>query len=288
MMARESITLRMHPSPAFVFSIILFGLMMFFIGYIILNSARIHASVFASSSSGGAVPATQFESIISNTFITVSASGTEISNPDEALIYVFLNSTGSSFSSAVENLSSGAELLNSTLMPLLGGNTSLIRTLYYRVYTPPECMNITPYYYPKPYYCIQPLSPKIYIASEYILVTIPDIVNVNQALMKISTIPGIGISDVSSTLSNQKQTMMMQEALALAMYNATSQAQAVAGSGVQLKTQNISISGGYVIYPYMTNGGGVFASAASYSGNQTFFPGTATITKNVYVIFRTI
>ncbi|MGA3021168.1 MAG: SIMPL domain-containing protein, partial [Candidatus Micrarchaeales archaeon] len=266
-MARLDMNLRRRNlPPAFVFTIVLFGLGMFFIGYIALNSARINMSIFRVSTNVGAA---QFESVTSNASITVSASGKVTSDPDEALIYLFLNATGNTVSSAVNNLSSSAKTLNSTLMPLLGENTSLIRTLYYRVYSPAECMNVSPYYYPKPYYCIPPLSPKIYVASEYLLVTLPDVDNVDQAIMEVSAIQGTGISDVSSTLSSQKQTTMMQEALVLAMDNATSQAQTVAGSGAQLKVKNISINSGYITYPYMMNGGGVFASASSYSGNQT-------------------
>jgi uncharacterized protein YggE len=299
-MARANTTSKRNLFPTFFFAIVVAILAILFIGYIGMNVARIQTSFAAASTNkgatpsenGGAIPSMnegviQTISTISNASITVSASGSVTSDPDEALIYLFLNSTGSSFSSAVENLSSVAEMLNSTLMPLLGGNASLIRTLYYKVYTPPSCVNVTPYYYPKPYYCIQPLSPKIYVASEYLLVTLPNVSNVNQALMDISKITGIGISDVSSMLSSQKQMIMMQEALAFAMDNATSQAQAVAGSGVQLKTQNISITSGYLVYPYLASGEGALASTALYSGNQTFFPGTATITKNVNVVFRT-
>jgi uncharacterized protein YggE len=212
--------------------------------------------------------------------ITVSASGSLSANPAQATISLFLNATGSSSASAVSNLSAITGKLNATLTPFIKGNSSMIQTLSYNVYPTTNCTNFpTPYpvYPTTTIYCTSPR--KFYIASEYLLVTIPDASNADPALLGLSAINGVNVNNVAAQLSTQQQASLSQQALTLALSNATSQAQALAGSR-QISVMNITVQNSNIYYPVS----GVFAAARA-SSNQTFFPGRATVTKSVYVVF---
>ena len=245
------------------FTIIIIAVMFLFIGYIMWSASPLHGSV-----------------------ITISASGSVTSNPSQSGISLFLNATGNTSAAAVANLSVVTGRLNATLAQFLEGNTSLIQTQSYNVYHVTSCNNST--YYP-PVYPLPPIystttiycpSPRdFYIASEYVLVTIPNSASTNAALIGLSGIKGVYINEVSAELSQQQQAGMSQQALTLALNNATSQAQALAG-GRQLIIVNITVQNSY-FYP-----GPVFAGSA-LSSNQTFFPGRATVTKSIYVVFST-
>lgn len=213
--------------------------------------------------------------------ITISASGSVTANPTQGTIYLFLNATGSTSASAVANLSVITGIINATLMPFLNGNSSMIQTQSYDVYPTISCSNST--YYPYPYTTtICPSPRRFYLATEYLLVTIPNIGDVNAALVGLSGINGVSIDNVASKLSPQQQTSLSQQALSIALNNATSQAQVLLTSGQHLTIRNITVQNNYVYYPVA----GVF-SAANAASNQTFFPGRATVTKSIYVVFST-
>ncbi len=242
------------PSARFLIFPILISLALAFVGYAILQGAPQHLSL-----------------------ISVSASGSVSAVPSEAQIYVVLNATGANAASAVSNLSAIAAALNTTLLPFLNGNASAIQTQSYNVYPASNC---TPIYYPiyPSTTTICPSQRRFYSAIESLLITLPQASSASAAISGISRIGGVSISDASAKLSAQQQTSLSQQALTLAIQNATSQATALS-SGAILHVQNITVQNGYIYYPY-----GVF-SAANAASNQTFFAGTATVTKNIYVVF---
>ena len=243
------------PSARFLIFPILISLALAFVGYAILQGAPQRLSL-----------------------ITVSASGSVSAVPSQAQMTLFLNATGATAAGAVSNLSAIAGSLNTTLLPFLNGNASAIQTQSYNVYPASNC---TPTYYPSypstTTICPSPL--RFYKASEYLLVTLPEASSTDSAVSALSAIGGISISGISAKLSAQQQSGMQQQALSLAIANATGQASALS-DGRQVTVQNITVQNGYVYYPY-----GVF-SAASAASNQTFFAGRATVTKSIYVVFN--
>jgi uncharacterized protein YggE len=244
------------PSVRFLIFPILIALSLAFIGYAILQGAPQRLSL-----------------------ITVSASGSVSAVPSQAQMTLFLNATGATAAGAVSNLSAIAGSLNTTLLPFLNGNASAIQTQSYNVYPASNC---TPAYYPA-YPLTTTICPspfRFYKASEYLLVTLPEASSTDSAVSALSAIGGISISGISAKLSAQQQSGMQQQALSLAIANATGQASALSG-GRQVTVQNITVQGGYVFYPNY----GTF-SAASAASNQTFFVGRATVTKSIYVVFN--
>lgn len=235
-------------------AVLFLGIAVLFWGYSLLQSAPQHKLV-----------------------VTVSATGTVTAVPAQAVIYLYANATGDTFAGAAANLSSEISALNSTLMPLVGNNSSRIQTTSYSIYAPGPCYNITPNYYPR-FYCRPVYSPTFFVATESVAVTLPDSGVANQALEGLSAVPGVTVSNVAAQLSPVQKRIVDQQALSLAMSNATAQAEALAG-GESLSVVNISISG--YVYPVY----GVSASASKV-GNQTFYPGTTTVTKSVFVVFR--
>jgi uncharacterized protein YggE len=243
------------------FTIIIIAVVLLFVSFIVWSQRPSHQSM-----------------------ITISASGTVTANPTQSSLYLFLNGTGNTSASAVANLSVVTGRLNSTLEPYLNGNSSLIQTQSYNVYPTNNCTRI----YPGPVYPVVYPTTTIYcnstrtfyVASESVTVTIPNIGSTDAAITGLSEIKGIYISEVSAKLSAQQQTNMSQRALTLALSNATAQAQALAG-GKGVSIVNITVQNTY-FYPL-----GVFSAAAVAASNQTFFAGTASVTKNVYVVFST-
>ncbi len=218
--------------------------------------------------------------------IKITSSGTVTAVPSEASVYMYLNGTGATSAAAVANLSSIAGTLNQTLMPLLNGNLSDMQTLSYNVYVPGECpTNATPYYYYKPYYCIPPGGAKFYVAAESLLVTIPNSTNINGAISKIAQVAGVGVGSVSAKISDSQQAALGQQALTLALANATSQAKSLAGSGVQVSVINITVNNGGYFYPVYATGGGVASSANASKNQSSFFVGTVDVTRSVSVVF---
>ena len=257
-MAKTELNVNVNP-PSLLFVVMtLVALALFFLGYAIWSGSAQQSQL-----------------------ITISASGTLTADPTQSSIYIFLNGTGPDSASAVSNLSTVTGRVNATLRQYINGNTSLIETLSYNVYPSSNC---TEYYYPQtypPYYtttiCSDPRT--FYTASEYLRVTIPNVGSTNAALVGLSGIKGVSINNVEASLSLAQQANLSQKALTLALSNATSQAQALSG-GRQISVKNITVQNNYIYYA----GGSVF-SAEKPAYNQTFFPGRATVTKNIYVVF---
>ncbi len=238
-----------------VFPIII-ALALAFIGYAILQEAPLH------------IP-----------FIIVSASGSVSAVPDQAQLSLSLNAVGATAADAIANLSVATGAMKAALLPFLNGNSSAIHTQSYSVYVPPRCVNSTSYYYPDQN-CLPKGAPIYYVATESVSATLPDVNSTDQALVALSKVPGLNISGVSAKLSPQQQANMSQQALALALENATGQARTLA-NGAKIKVQNITVQSGYIFYPEAL--GASFAKGAAL--NQTFFAGRATVTKSIYVVF---
>jgi uncharacterized protein YggE len=249
--------LSIKPSVAFLAFPVLIALALAFVGYALLQSAPQSANT-----------------------ITVTASGSVTAVPAEAQLSIGLNSTGATAAEAVSRLSLAASALNTTLLPLLNGNVSDIQTQSYSVFVPPRCSNSSTYYGQAN--CIQANAPIYYVAQESLSITLPNVNNVTAALSGASLVSGVSISGVSARLSAQQQAGMMQQALSMALDNATSQAQAVA-DGAQVEVQSITVQNGYIFFSPASSLSALTSSAPS---SQTFFPGTATVAKSVYVVFK--
>ncbi len=264
-MARTDLEVHVHPPKELLWAFLLIGFALLLIGYSFLNNVPKRPSL-----------------------IFISASGSVSENPSQAVISLFLNATGNTASIAVSNLSVNTNYLNSTVLSLVGNNASLIQTTSYNVYVPPRCTNSTYYYYPNRN-CIPASAPIYYVATESIQITLPKVSDVGRAITLLTSIAGLSINNVAAKLSPQQQQNMSQQALSLALSNATSQAQLLS-SGRKVIVQNITVLGNNIYYPYNLYGNlyslGVFSSGSVLSGpNQTFFAGRATITKSISIVF---
>jgi uncharacterized protein YggE len=213
--------------------------------------------------------------------ITVMAVGTASAKPAQAVLSVQLNATGKTAGAANANLSVLANMLNSTLMPLVNGNSSDIQTLSYNIYQPTVCT------YPKMnmsvgIYCVPQKLP-YFASTEYISVTIPSIGNVSAAITQLSAIPGLQLQNVQAQLSGGQQAALSQLALSRALANATSQASILAGSGTSVEIKNITVQGSQIFYPFYASGASM--GVAAVRNSTLFFGGQATVQKGVYVNF---
>ncbi len=159
--------------------------------------------------------------------ISVSAIGAAYGSPDQAVIYLYVNGTGSTSRKAVLNLSSTLGVLNNTLMRYTGNNASMVSTEGYSV--------------------SRAFNSSSYEAYESLKVTIVDINDTVAALLNISSVPNVYISSVEPGVSSQKAGALRSEAINYAIANATSMADAVS-SNVAL--YNVTINSYYGVYPY--------------------------------------
>jgi uncharacterized protein YggE len=188
--------------------------------------------------------------------ITLTATGSVSEAPTQATLYININATGSTASSATANLSAYASSLNSTLSKLMIMNGTSIKTTSYSLY---RIYNSTSY-----------------AASQGIEVIAP--LNATPGILTaISNVKGIRISDIAIGLSSQQSASMRSIALSMAMQNATSQAQSIAGIYAPVRLTNLVINSGNGIPP-------VIYSAQSAS-NAEIFPGTSALTVSVTATF---
>ncbi len=219
-------------------------------------------------------------------YVTISASGTASAAANEALVYISLNGTGNTTASATANLSRTLQEFNTTILPLINRNLTLIQTTYYGVNRPYQtgC-------YPVPVgtgtaspdYCIQSnvIGFNGYVATEDITVTLPNSNNVSAAINALSKIPDLTFQSIQATLSDTETATLNRQALSLAIANATAQARILAGNDTQLKIENITVQNQY-IYPYLY---AVGSSSAGTNSSSTFYPGQLKISKSVTVVF---
>ncbi len=197
-------------------------------------------------------------------YITVSASGFASAPPSQALLYITVNGTGATVYDAVYNMSAAMQSVNATIVGYVHGNMSMVSTSQYSVY--------------KTY------NRSTYTATESVVVTMPNISDVNAALGKLSALANAYVTGVSAQLSADQVTQLRTQALKAALLNATEQAgELVSPMGV--KMTNVSISG-YVIRPYP-----VYALAAGGSAPvakdvaPSFFGGTSKVSESISAVF---
>lgn len=215
--------------------------------------------------------------------VSVTATGSVSQVPTTAVIYLYANGTGNSTAQAAANLSGTIGKLNSTILPYLNGNGSLIKTTYYNVQRAYSYVSYPMLPSPEPIVNKSNSTP-VYVATEDISVTLPSLSSLNLALSSLASIPNVNIQDASAALSSSQISSLRQSALTLAVANATSQASGVIGNATVL-WKNVTIQSSY-FYPYAI---GDLSSAASGSAQTTtapkFFNGTDSVTETVYVTF---
>ena len=194
------------------------------------------------------------------TSIVVSASGSAAAAPQHATLLVFVNGTGATTAIATSNLSQTLNTLNSTISPYIGVNASLINTQSYSLW---QSRNGT------------------YVATESVSVSLPNILNVSKILGSLSLVKNVYIQGVGTQFSPQQVNSLTQQALKLAMANATNQA-ATLSPNKTITIRNISVSRSFY-YPYHPLGLG--ASSVSAAQNPLFFSGRSSITETVTVVF---
>lgn len=188
--------------------------------------------------------------------ITLTASGSISANPTQAVVYAVVNSTGSSAAIATANLSGSLSELNSTLSKYVSLNATTINTISYYLY--------------------RVHNSSAYAASEGVQLTLP--LNVTGTVLSaLSSVPGIGISGINIELSSQQASALRATALAIAMQNATDQAQAIAGVYGPVRLTNVVVGSGGIIYP------NVYSAAAV--PNMKVYSGTAYVTETVTATF---
>ena len=226
--------------------------------------------------------------------ITLSATGTASSRPTQAQISITINGTGATTASAVQNISTTLNMFNSTAYKFLNGNMSLLETTYYSVYKPYQycpiyATNATPASgsIAIPMKCT---SNNIgYTAAEDISVTLPNIDNASSFLGAIASIPNVYVSSVSPSLSSNQTASLRAAALASAISNATSQADALLGPNEMIYSRNISVNS-YYIFPYgvAANSGALTAGVADRNTtiSPQFYSGKSQVTESVSVVFH--
>jgi len=189
----------------------------------------------------------------SSSYITVTASGSASAAPTVAQLYIYINGTGSTAQLATENLSYTVTAVNSTLSRYTMGNASDIQTTSYQLYKIPNST--------------------AYAASESLLATLP-LSSSGAALTDLSSIPDVYIGSIGIQLSQQQQAGLRSAALSIALANASSQAQQVAGPYASLHIKSVTINGAYYFTP------GIYTAAVASS---QIFGGASSVTQSVTV-----
>lgn len=190
-------------------------------------------------------------------YITVTATGSVSATPSQSVIYINANGTASTAAGATAMLSNTITMIDSALSSYLNSNGSSIQTVSYNLY--------------------RPCNSSVYTASEGIMVTLP--VNYTSgAITALSAVNGTYIMGVNIQLSKSQVAGLSSTALAIAMQNATTQAQDVAGPGVALTISSVSINSNGYFYP---------AAGLALGANLVkVFPGTQSVTQSVTVKYR--
>lgn len=201
--------------------------------------------------------------------LSITASGSAVGVPTQARIYVSVEGRGGTARVATDNLTASLDSMSSALQPLVGENSSMISTDYYNLY------NYSGFYY---------TGYNGYVATEGVSITIPDIDNVSAALGALSSVNGISIQSTYAQLSDSQLVSMRDLALARAVANATSQAEALL-PGKNLTASNITI--GYVYSPIIlpVSASALMSSAGAGGQVPEYFKGTQTLTETVTVRF---
>jgi len=227
---------------------------------IILSVLAILSVVFLISYGGKQAPE------VSGRYITLTASGVAYGYPNQGLMYLFVNSTANNSSTALQNMESIVSRINSSVMPYLNGNASKIKTESYSLFKVYNSTN--------------------WEASEVIGVILPNVSNVNQVIGVLGKIDGVGIQSVQAQLSPSQFQSLLTLALQNAEQNATTQAQGIAGSGVPIQIQNITVEGYPIYYPLGLSSVPAISGGGGY--NSSFFAGTTAVIRSVYVTYKIV
>ncbi len=187
------------------------------------------------------------------TNITITATGSAYATPDNTMVYIYANGTGTTTALATSNLSNTLGILNSTLFSYLSGNLSNIQTTSYQLY--------------------KAHNSSLYTATESFSVTIP-ISQAGPVLTSLASIPNVYITNVNVRLSKQQASSLMGQALSSAISNATSQAQQVAGQGARPMLVSVNVNGAYYNSP------GIYTPS---SANPQIYGGISSVTESVTV-----
>ncbi|MDE1850538.1 MAG: SIMPL domain-containing protein [Candidatus Micrarchaeota archaeon] len=230
--------------------------------------------------------------------ITVTASGIAYGYPDQASISMFINGTGKTAVAANSNLSATISAIGNALGPYVNDNLSKIQTQSYDLFKTriQMCSNVTKgptINLPAPFYCSAQIfngsslyccyNQSIFMATQTVTVTIPNINNASSAFTSISNLPNVGSQSLTQSLSNKESAMLMNSSLTSALENATSQAQLLAGSGYTVAIMNISIQGSPYFYSPYAN----FATSGP-ADSSGFFSGRVGVSRSVAVWFRIV
>lgn len=186
-------------------------------------------------------------------YIAVTATGSVSATPEQASLYITANGTAKSAANATAMLSKTVYAVDSALSGYLA-NGSSIQTTSYQLYVP--------------------YNSSYYTASEGITLTLP-LNSTGSAIDALSKVSGTFINGVSIQLSQSQVSGMGSMALAIAMQNASMQAQQVAGPTTALKISSVTINSAGYIFP-----GPRFAVSEN---TVPFFPGTQSVTQSVTV-----
>ncbi len=186
-------------------------------------------------------------------YITVTASGSVSQTPQQADVYLTANGTAENAANATAMLAQTIGRINSTVSRYLI-NGSSIQTTSYQLY--------------RPYNSIY------YTASESLTLSFPFNAT-GSAIAALSSVNNTFISGISIQLSQPQAAGMSSSALAMAMQNATAQAQEVAGTNAKLNVVSVTVNNAGYILP-----GPKFSVA---SDAVPVFPGTQSVTQSVTV-----
>jgi len=230
--------------------------------------------------------------------ITVTASGIAYGYPDQASLSMFVNGTGQTAVAANSNLSATISAIGNALGPYVNDNLSKIQTQSYNLFKTriQMCSNVTKgptISLPAPFYCSAQIfngssfyccyNQSVFMATQTVVVTIPNINNASSAFTSISNLPNVGSQSLSQSLSDKESAMLMNNSLTSALDNATAQAQLLAGSGYTVAIINISIQGSPYFYSPYAN----FATSGPV-GSSGFFSGRIGVSRSVAVQFRIV
>ncbi len=195
-------------------------------------------------------------SALQKSTVTVTATGSVSATPSQSAVYITVNGTAASAASATAMLSNTLYSLSSTLAPYLSNSTSDIQTVSYQLY--------------------RPYNSTMYTASEGLIVLLP-LNTTGSAVTALSAVNNTYITGITIQLSQSQIRSLGPTALAIAMQNATTQAQLVAGPHVPLTISSVSINGNVYVYP-----GTRLALGANV---VPIFTGTQSATQSITVVF---
>ena len=186
-------------------------------------------------------------------YVTVTATGSVSAAPQQAEVYLTANGTARIAANATAMLSKTIYAINSAMSRYLI-NGSTIQTTSYQLY--------------------RPYNSSYYTASEGIAATVP-LNAAGNAITSLSSINNTFINGVSLQLSQSQMRNMSSTALAIAMQNATMQAQQLVGPATRLSISSITVS----------SAGYIFPGPRLYVAENVVpvFPGTQSVTQSVTV-----